>query len=110
MASIRQEAQDVLDVTRDQIGWIAVWRNGRSWYCFTFWPDVIDEHKHVEFSAYEVEQLRNILKTDPKAVIVNGYYDNLGDAETMTRDSLADALRWQYEQQASPISDFIAEE
>lgn len=106
MASIRTEAQDVLDVARDGIGWIAVWKNGRSWRTFILWPDV-DRFGTPVFDEFDMEALKNIVKIDPGAVIVNGYQHNLGDTTCMTRDSLADALRWQYELKHFLIDDHI---
>lgn len=102
MASIRIEAQDVLDVAKDGIGWIAVWKNGRSWRTMTFWPDVAESGRPA-FDDWELGGLKNMLEVDPGAVIVNSYYHNLGDIECMTRDSLADALRWHYELKTSAV-------
>jgi len=107
MASIRVEAKDVLDVARDGIGWIALWRNGRSWSTFCVWPDVLNDSPELAFEDYEIEILQNILRIDPKAILVNSYYCNLGDTEYMTRDSLADALRWQYDLQRYTVADAL---
>ena len=107
MASIRQEAQDVLDVARDGIGWIGVWKNGRGWNCMTFWPEDVTAGGVPTFEDYEVEGLRNILNIDPKAIVVNSYWHNLGDTTCMTRDSLADALRWQYDLQHFTVADAL---
>lgn len=106
MASIRIEAQDVLDIARDGIGWIALWKNGRSWRTFTFWPDITSENDLV-FEDYELEGLQNILAIDSRAILVNGYYHNLGDTTCMTRDSLAEFLRWQYDIQHYTVADVL---
>lgn len=106
MASIRTEAQDVLDIARDGIGWIALWKSGRGWSTFCFWPDITSENE-LAFEDYEIEALQNILVTDPRAIIVNSYYHNLGDTTCMTRDSLADALRWQYDLQHYTVADVL---
>lgn len=107
MASIRTEAHDVLDVARDGIGWIALWKNGRSWNTFCFWPDITSENDLV-FDDFDMEGLQNILKADRRAILVNSYYHNLGDTTCMTRDSLADALRWQYDIQHYTVADVLA--
>lgn len=107
MASIRQAAQDVLAEAREEIAWIAVWKDGKGWMTMTFWPDVLDDRDRVNFEDYDTKQLESITKLDPNAIIVNGYYDNLGSAETMTRESLAEALRWHYERQTSPIAGYL---
>lgn len=108
MASLRQEAQDVLDIARDGIGWIACWKNGRGWNCMTFWPDDITSDNDLVFDDFDIEGLQNILKTDPRAILVNSYHHNLGDTECMTRDSLAAALRWQYELQHYLVADALS--
>ena len=61
------------------------------------------------YSNKEVETFRyfEILTADPSAVIVNSYESNLGDTESMSRDTLASFLRWQYEGQYSRLSDRI---
>lgn len=107
MASIRVEAQDVLDVARDGIGWIALWKNGRSWNAMTFWPDITSDGDLV-FDDFDVEGLENIAAIDPRAILVNSYYHNLGDTTCMTRDSLADALRWQYDIQHYTVADVLS--
>lgn len=106
MASIRTAAQDVLTEARDGIGWIALWKDGKGWMSMVFWPD-IDRHDHLSFEDFEIEGLQNIMKIDPRAILVNGWYHNLGDPEHMTRDSLADSLRWQYDLQHYLVADVL---
>ena len=107
MASLRIEAQDVLDVARGGIGWIALWKNGRSWRSFSFWPE-IDRNDDLIFEDYEIEQLKNILAIDRQAILVNSYYHNLGGMEDLNRDRLADALRWQYDLQHYTVADVLS--
>lgn len=106
MASLRIEAQDVLDVAREGIGWIAVWKVGRSWRTMGFWPDS-DKNDNFLFDSFELDALRNITALDPNAIFINSYYYNLGDTTCMTRDSLADALRWHYDRQTCPVLGFL---
>lgn len=106
MASIRTAAQDVLDIAREGIGWIALWKDGKGWMSMDFWPD-IDREGRLTFEDYEIEWLRNIAKLDPCAILVNGWEHNLGDTTCMTRDSLAAALRWQYNLQHYQVVDVL---
>ena len=106
MASIRQAAQDVLDIGRDGIGWIALWKDGKGWMSMGFWPDINREGR-LTFEDYEIESLRNIAKLDPQAILVNSWEHNLGDTTCMTRDSLAEALRWQYGNQHYLVKDAV---
>lgn len=98
MSSLKNEAQKILDEARDAICWIAVWREGRGWHTSTLW---LDYNPHTgnftEIEQYDLDELRDIAKTDSHALLINGYYYNLGSLEEMTRDGLANALRWHYE-------------
>lgn len=109
MASIRKAAQWVLDDCRDGIGWVAIWKEGRSWESDRIYGVDFDEPTYTATidDADELERLQAILAIDPHAIIVNGYYHNLGDCECMTRDTLADALRWQYELQNATVANFL---
>lgn len=109
MASIRKAAQRVLDDCRDGIGWVPIWKEGRSWESERIYGVDYDEHTNTATidDPEELERLQAILAIDPNAIIVNGYYHNLGDPECMTRDTLADALRWQYELQHATVADFL---
>ena len=109
MASIRNAAQWVLDDCRDGIGWVAIWKEGRSWESERIYGVDYDEPTNTATidDPEELERLQAILAIDPHAIIVNGYYHNLGDPECMTRDTLADALRWQYELQHATVADFL---
>lgn len=107
MASIRQAAQDVLSEARDGIAWIALWKDGKGWMATCFWPDYDERTNRFTFEDYDQEELNNILKLDPEAVIVNSYYDNLGDTTCMTRDSLAAMLRWHYDTDSFRLKDAL---
>jgi hypothetical protein len=97
MASIRQAAQNVLGEARDGIAWIAFWKDGRGWKSETFYPDYDENTQRFKFTDDELDALNDIVHTDRTACFVNSWYHNLGDTETMTRDSLASTLRWQYD-------------
>ena len=45
--------------------------------------------------------------TQLHAIFVNGYYTNLGSTLEMTRESLTNALRWQYENQFNLLREAI---
>ena len=106
MATLRQNAQDMLNIAREGIGWIALWKDGKGWMSRDFYPD-IDRAGRLTFEDYELEALRAIAELDPRAILVNGWYHNLGDCTCMTRDSLADALRWQYNLQHYQVKDAL---
>lgn len=106
MATLRQNAQDMLDVAREGIGWIALWRDGKGWMSTDLYPD-IDRSGALIFEEYDTRSLQNIAKLDPRAILVNGWEHNLGDTTCMTRDSLAAALKWQYNLQHYQVVDVL---
>ncbi len=99
MASIMKCASEVIDTARDGIIWFALWKTGRSWHVM----EITAEYFDCETATYvltfpeDKQEIERILAEDPNAAFLNGYYCNLGDPEEMTVNSLADALRWQYE-------------
>lgn len=106
MATLRQAAQYVIDVAREGIGWIVLWKDGNGWMSMDYYPH-IDRQGRLNFEDYDIDSLQNIVKLDPNAILVNGWYHNLGDTTCMTRDSLADALRWQYNIQHYTVADAL---
>lgn len=106
MATMRQTAQDMIDVARDGIGWIALWKDGKGWMARDLYPD-IDRDNNLIFEDYELEALQSIVSMDPNAILVNSWYHNLGDTTCMTRDSLAGALRWQYDLGRYTVADAL---
>ena len=92
MAALKDIARDNADELRDGIAWIIVYRTGRSWHALPIWSDL-------EGDGWETDDLNDalsVLKADPDAVILNGYYcGHFG--EDMTIDQLAAGIRWHYE-------------
>lgn len=106
MASIRQIAQDVLYEARDGIAWIALYKKGRSWNAECFWGLFDKQEVFTTDYSEDAERLREILSIDPNAIFVNAYLHNLGPIDDeMTRDTLAKALRWQYDMQYFRLAD-----
>ena len=106
MASIRQIAQDVLYEARDGIAWIALYKKGRSWNAECFWGLLNEQEVFTTDYPEDAERLCEIISIDPNAIFVNAYLHNLGPIdEEMTRDTLAKALRWQYDMQYFRLAD-----
>lgn len=92
MAALRDIARDFAAEIRDGIGWTIVYRTGRSWNALTIWSDIWNG----EWETDDLNDAIGILKADPDAVIVNGYYcGHFG--EGMTIDEIATGIRWHYE-------------
>ena len=84
MAALRDIARDFATEIRDGIGWTIVYRTGRSWNALTIWSDIWNG----EWETNDLNDAIGILKADPDAVIVNGYYcGHFG--EDMTIDEIA---------------------
>ena len=91
MAALRDIARDFAAEIRDGIGWTIVYRTGRSWNALTIWSDIWNG----EWETDDLNEAIGILKADPDAVIVNGYYcGHFG--EDMTIDEIAAGIRWHY--------------
>ena len=91
MAALRDIARDFAAEIRDGIGWTIVYRTGRSWNALTIWSDIWNG----EWETDDLNDAIGILKADPDAVIVNGYYcGHFG--EDMTIDEIAAGIRWHY--------------
>ena len=101
MASLRDTVREYQDDLRSGIAWLAFWREGRSWHGEAF---------HLDMSDYlypeDKMRLAEIQATDPKAVVVNGYYSSyLG--EEMSVDELAAGVRHHYKNGLSNIAPFM---
>ena len=106
MASIRQIAQDILPEARDGIAWIALYKEGRSWNAECFWGLLDEQEVFTTDYPEDAERLCEIISIDPNAIFVNAYLHNLGPIDDeMTRDTLARALRWQYDMQYFRLAD-----
>ena len=108
MASLKSVAQYVREDVQDGIAYISLWKEGRGWAAETYY---LEERKDntVELDHPEdLESMKKILSIDPRAIIVNGYRHNLGVwDECVSLENLVASIRWQYDGQYSPLSDFI---
>nr|UWH97854.1 MAG: Large polyvalent-protein-associated domain 15 [Bacteriophage sp.] len=101
MAALRDIARDFAAEIRDGIGWTIVYRTGRSWNALTIWSDIWNG----EWETDDLNDAIGILKADPDAVIVNGYYcGHFG--EGMTIDEIAAGIRWHYEGGHNRLTDY----
>lgn len=109
MASIRQVAQDMLDVARDGIGWIAFWKDGRGWGAEDFYVNYDTSTGRISLSDEDAEALRQICDKHPDAIFVNSYVHNLGVLDDEgARTDLEKGLRWQHSLQHYLVADAIA--
>lgn len=104
MASLREEAKWYFDDFQNACCWMLVWKEGRSWNIESMYETEYIEGNYMlhrpsrwKISAEDKAELERVLAIDPKATIINGYYDNIGSLEEMTLSSLVDGIRYQYE-------------
>lgn len=92
MAALKEVARNVAEEIRDGIGWVIVYKVGRSWHSLTLWSDVASD----EWETEDLNDALGILKVDAGAVLLNGYYCG-HFAEDMSADEIAAGIRWHYE-------------
>lgn len=108
MASIREAAQNVLSIARDEIGWIVFWKEGRGWESTDVYVDYDESGRILSIDSWELDVLREVYEKDHNAILVNSYVHNLGVYEDLgTRDDLAAGLKWQYKLQTYLVADAI---
>lgn len=99
MAALKEIAREYADEIRDGIGWLIVYRTGRSWHALTVWSDLGNN----EWETDDINDALEALRLDPRAVALNGYY--LGRFGDMTIDDIAAGIRWHYERGTNALAD-----
>lgn len=98
MAALKEIAREYADEIRDGIGWLIVYRTGRSWHALTVWSDLSNN----EWETDDINDALEALRLDPRAVALNGYY--LGRFGDMTIDDIAVGIRWHYERGTNALA------
>lgn len=99
MAALKEIAREYAAEIRDGIGWVIVYRTGRSWHALTVWSDLSNN----EWETDDINDALEALRLDPRAVALNGYY--LGRFGDMTIDDIAAGIRWHYERGTNALAD-----
>lgn len=99
MAALKEIAREYASEIRDGIGWVIVYRTGRSWHALTVWSDLGNN----EWETDDINDALKALRLDPRAVVLNGYY--LGHFGDMTIDDIAAGIRWHYERGTNALAD-----
>ncbi len=98
MAALKEIAREYASEIRDGIGWVIVYRTGRSWNALTVWSDLGNN----EWETDDINDALEALRLDPRAVALNGYY--LGRFGDMTIDDIAAGIRWHYERGTNALA------
>lgn len=98
MASIKKVASWYNDEIQDGIAWVAIWKNGRSWDAEAFWIEDGDYDDGYIFEREAIERMEEILKIDHGAIMINGYYSNVGTEEgrRVSVDRVVQGIEWNY--------------
>lgn len=99
MAALKEIARDYAAEIRDGIGWLIVYRTGRSWHALTVWSDLGNN----EWETDDINDALEALRLDPRAVALNGYY--LGRFGDMTIEDIAAGIRYHYERGTNALAD-----
>lgn len=99
MAALKEIAREYASEIRDGIGWVIVYRTGRSWHALTVWSDLGNN----EWETDDINDALEALRLDQRAVALNGYY--LGHFGDMTIDDIAAGIRWHYERGTNALAD-----
>lgn len=99
MAALKEIAREYATEIRDGIGWVIVYRTGRSWHALTVWSDLGNN----EWETDDINDALEALRLDPRAVALNGYY--LGHFGDMTIEDIAAGIRYHYERGTNALAD-----
>lgn len=108
MARLRIIAEQLKGVAEDGIGWMVIWKEGKSWNGKAVWPEYIEESCSLILDKEDRETIREIVKKDPQAVLLNSWVHNLGvtDYEVSTI-KLEQNLRWHYQEGTAMAKDAL---
>lgn len=80
----------------DGTPWIAVWKEGRSWECFHFYPEGGDYEDGYQFSYEDQDRMLEILQADFRAIVLNGEHTSCELLETLEGVTLESAIEISY--------------
>lgn len=94
------------DTLVNGVAWIVIYKVNRSWNYSVFYHEDGSYEDGLMFDGYDKEEMFNILKTDPKAICVNGIVT--GFSEDFTASELEDKIRMFYIQRYHQLNgDFL---
>ena len=106
MASLKEIIKDNHYEITDGIAWVVVYKKGRSWKCAYFYPEDGCYDEGYIFSDEDIQELKQIAKSDNKAICINGYY--MGFGYDFTLKEIEDRVLWMYEARYNQLSnDFL---
>ena len=106
MASLRTMVGRFRNELREGVAYVAFWKNGRSWGAEAFWlePGYFADYGDA-IEEDDAREMRQIINTDPNAIIVNGFERCPLDGESAVEHML-EHIRWTYEDHLCKLGDF----
>lgn len=112
MASLRTMVGRFRNELREGVAYVAFWKNGRSWNAEAFWldPGYFEDYGDA-IEDDDAREMRQIINTDPNAIIVNGYEscpfkDYGADEGASSVDFMMRHIKWRYEDHRCQLVDF----
>lgn len=101
MASLRTMVGRFRNELREGVAYVAFWKNGRSWGAEAFWldPGYFEDYGDA-IEEDDAREMRQIINTDPNAIIVNGF------ESCPFGESAVEYIRWIYEDHCCQLVDF----
>lgn len=113
MASLRNLISYYKDNILDGIGFVAIWKEGRSWKAEYFSPIDGCWDDGFTFELEDTERMKEIYFKDHNSICINGYYNGFGDHEDSTSyyntiPAILDRVLWMYQEHLNLLKyDFI---
>ena len=105
MASLRTMAGRFRNELREGVAYVAFWKNARGWGAEAFWldPGYFEDYGDA-IEDDDAREMRQIINTDPNAIIVNGF-----ESCPFVGESAVEHIRWIYEDHRCQLVDFYKE-
>ena len=97
MAALKEIAREYADEIRDGIGWLIVYRTGRSWHALTVWSDLSNN----EWETDDINDASRPCASTPGPCPERLLPRRFGD---MTIDDIAAGIRWHYERGTNALA------
>lgn len=108
MARLRAIAEQLKGTAEEGVGWLVVWKTGKSWNGTAVWPDYIEQSGSLILGDEDRELIREIVEEDPQAVLLNSWVHNLGvDDYEVSTIKLEQNLRWHYQEGTAMAKDAL---
>lgn len=99
--TLRNLVKELFDELDGGISWILIYKDDKSWFGMSFYSEdiVYDLYDGFILSPYAVMLIDKAYEIDKSAILVNGYYTNIGwsEIERNTIQCFVDGIKHQYE-------------